>query len=284
MNSKKIDVRYNVSLRDYTTIKIGGKAKSFFEIHSPEELLEIIKKTDFSFYLLGNGSNILVKDGIILKPVVKLSSEFNYVRQKENDIEVGASTSLAFLLKYCLNKNLGGLEGLIGIPATLGGLLAMNASSFETSIFSCLKEVDVVDRKFGYKTLRKEDITLGYRFSSLKDYVILKARFNFAKNSFCKDKASEFIRTKIDTQDLGYPSCGCIFKNPPNFSAGLLIDSCHLKGLKRGDAKISYKHANFIINLGAAKYRDVDYLIKKIKETVYQKYKVELEEEIERWI
>jgi len=284
MNSKKVDVRYNVDLSDYTTIRIGGKAKSFFNVHSVEELLEIIKRADCSFYLLGNGSNILIKDSLILKPVAKLASEFNYIRQRGADIEVGASTPLVFLLKYCSNKNLGGLEGLIGIPATLGGLLAMNASSFETSVFTYLKEVDVIDHKTGYKTLKKEEITLGYRFSSLKDYAILGARFSLIKDSFSKDKASEFIKAKINSQDLDFPSCGCVFKNPPALSAGLLIDSCHLKGRKKGDAQVSYKHANFIINLGLAKYNDVDYLIKEIKEAVYKKYKVELEEEIERWI
>lgn len=283
MNLEKLELKRKVSLRAYTAIKIGGIADRFFKIHSVEDIITLIGRFGFSFYLLGAGSNLLIKDSLIKRPVIKLADEFSYLREVGNFLEVGASTPLVFLLKYCSRNNLGGLEYLIGIPATLGGLLAMNASSFGVSISTHLKEVDIVDSKASYKTLKKEEIELGDRFSSLKDYVILRARFDFIKDGFRKDKASEFINTRISRQDFSFPSCGCIFKNTPKFSAGFLIDSCGLKGLKRGDAQISNKHANFIVNLGSARYKDVDYLIQKAKCAVYDKYKINLEEEIKRW-
>jgi len=273
----------SVSLKNYTSIKIGGRAKYFYTAESINDLGKIVADIGSDFYLLGKGSNLLIADSLIEKPVVRLGKDFTYLKEKEDLLEVGASTPLSFLVEYCLENNLSGIENLVGIPATVGGLLAMNAASFGRSISSDLKEVDVMNREGEIKTYEKGEITLGYRFSSLQKYIILGARFRLSSKKNLRPKVDEFLGKRLSTQDFDFPSCGCIFKNTPEFSASFLIDSLRLKGMRKGDAQISQRHANFIINCGAAKYNDVDYLIQKIKDQIYKKYSIILQEEIKRW-
>jgi len=273
----------DVSLKNYTTIKIGGKAKYFYTAKNIDDLDKIVADIGPDFYLLGKGSNLLIADSLIEVPVVKLGENFAYLKEKGNLLEVGASTPLSFLIKYCLENNLSGVENLVGIPATVGGLLAMNAASFGRSISANLKEVDVMNREGGVKTLEKEEITFKYRFSSLQKYIILGARFRLSLKKGLRGKVSEFLGKRLSMQDFDFPSCGCIFKNTPEFNASFLIDSLRLKGLRKGGAQISLRHANFIVNCGCAKYNDVDYLIQKIKDQIYKKYSIILQEEIKRW-
>ena len=273
----------DVSLKKYTSIKIGGKAKRLYTAESIDDLDRIVADVGPDFYLLGKGSNLLITDSLIEKPVIKLGKNFTYLKEKGNLLEVGASTPFSFLIKYCLENNLSGVENLVGIPATVGGLLAMNAASFGRSISSNLKEVDVMNREGGVKTLEKREIVFGYRFSSLQKYIILGARFKLSSRKNLRRKVSEFLGKRLSTQDFDFPSCGCVFKNTPEFSASFLIDSSRLRGQRCGDAQISLRHANFIVNCGCAKYNDVDYLIQKIKDQIYKKYSIILQEEIERW-
>jgi len=289
MSSVKIEPQQNVELKSFTSIKIGGRARYFFEADSAEALRKIIGDFGSSFYILGKGSNLLIKDGLIKKPVVKLGKEFDYIREKQGCLEVGALTSLSFLIKYCVKKDLSGVENLAGIPASVGGLLRMNASSFGKSISSCVESVDVLDKQGRALALKKNDIACGYRESCLGDYFILGARLRLSKAAGIKEKIHNLLARRFELQDYSFPSCGCIFKNPlpaagsKPLGAGYLIESCGLKGLSKGGAQVSEKHANFIINKKNAKYKDVDCLIKKIKERVYKKYKIILEEEIKRW-
>jgi len=284
MSLKEIELKYNVDLRKYTSIKIGGKAQHFFLTSTRDDLHRVIKDIGPSFYVLGKGSNLLIQDRLIKKPIIKLGHDFNYIKKNGNFIEIGASTPLPFLIKYCIANNLAGLENLVGIPATMGGLIFSNASAYGSSISSCIKEVDLLDREGNFKTLKKNAITFDYRFSSLKDYIILGAKFSLSPDVNLKQKASNLLKKRLRSQDFNFPSCGCIFKNPANSeSAGFLIESCGLKKQRKGDAQVSGRHANFIINLGRARYSDVDYLIEKIKDRVYKKYNITLEEEIKRW-
>ncbi len=283
MNSEKTELRRGVGLKQYTALKIGGRAQRFFIIHSPESACRVVSDFGPALYILGGGSNLLVRDSLIRKPVVKLGEEFSYLKRRGGGLDLGASTPLSFLVKYCINNNLSGLENLAGIPATLGGLLAMNAASFGRSISDRLREVVTVDKNGDIRILQKKEIVFGYRFSSLKDYFILAAKFSLNPAGKIKSKVGDFLRKRFCTQEFGVATCGCIFKNPPGKQAGGLISSCGLGGLQRGGAQVSPKHANFIINRGRARYRDVDYLIRKIQDKVYKKYAVTLEEEIERW-
>jgi UDP-N-acetylmuramate dehydrogenase len=187
------------------------------------------------------------------------------------------------LLKYTLANNLGGFECLAGIPATVGGLVVMNASSYGREISACLHEVEVMDGSGNIKNLKKEEIFFSYRKSSLGDYVVLRSWFEIVKDHDVKAKVSNYLKTRMSKQDFEFPSCGCIFKNPVEKPAGFLIEACGLKGFKKNDAQISPKHANFIINLNKARYNDVDYLTSCIKESVHKKFGIVLEEEIKRW-
>ncbi len=284
MSLKKIELQKNVDLKKYSSIKVAGRGESLFLVANLVELKQIMQDLGLSFYLLGAGSNILIKDDLIKTPIIKLSGDFEHINKvDENLIDIGAATRLSVLVRYCLKNDLGGPEALVGIPATLGGLLAMNASSFGVSVFDIVTEVDILDQNTKVKTLKKDEIDFGYRMSSLDKTIILGARLSLEKNNSIKEKISKILNLRLDKQDFNYPSCGCIFKNPKEKPAGFLIESCGLKGLSKGGAMVSNKHANFIVNTGSAKYDDLDYLIRKIKEEVFSKYSIILEEEIKRW-
>lgn len=282
MSLKQEKLKRNYSLADFTTIKIGGEAKYFFTAEDGEALRKIVKKCQGNFYILGGGSNLLVSDSPIKKCVVRLGGGFDYIK-KDKYLEVGAATVLSKVIKYASANNFGGFDNLAGIPATIGGLVVMNASSFDREISACLREVEVMDAQGNIKNLKKEEISFSYRKSSLAGCIILRAWFEIVKDYDVKAKVSNYLKTRMSKQDFEFPNCGCIFKNPLEKPAGFLIEACGLKGFKKNDAQVSQKHANFIINLNKAKYADVDYLTKVIKENVHKKFGVVLEEEIKRW-
>jgi len=180
-------------------------------------------------------------------------------------------------------NNLGGLEFLAGIPGTLGGALAMNAGAHGKSIGNLVAQAKVIGYNNKIKLLKAREIKFGYRKSSLAKYVILGAVLKLIPRPkrAIQAEAEKYLALRKITQDYQYPSCGCFFKNPSGYSAGSLIDACGLKGKSFGRARVSQKHANFIINLGNAKAIDVLELIEIAKREVKNKFGVELEEEIQ---
>ncbi|MBD3264643.1 MAG: UDP-N-acetylmuramate dehydrogenase [Candidatus Omnitrophica bacterium] len=286
MYSNQARLSNPVDLRLYTTLKIGGCAALFFIINEKDQFPAVEKYCRENFYLLGNGSNILVKDKFIKTPVIKLGRGFCYLRHNNSFLEAGASTPLSFLIKYCLDNNISLAEKLVGIPATIGGMLAMNASSFGCSLASRLQEVEVYDLRSGTQAvLKKDEIEFSYRCSSLlrSGLLILRAQFRISRGKDLKAEIEKRIKERLKKQDFSSPSCGSVFKNPAVSPAARLIEACGLKGVKKGGAQVSGKHANFIINRGGASYRDVDFLIKMIKDKVFKKYNIILKEEIQRW-
>ncbi|MFA5271850.1 MAG: UDP-N-acetylmuramate dehydrogenase [Candidatus Omnitrophota bacterium] len=283
MNLKAVELKHNHNLKDLTTIKIGGQARHFFIVNTIDALRGLVTGLDNPYYVLGGGSNLLVKDSILDREVIKLGGEFDYISKGSRYLEVGSAVKLNSLIKYALKNSLGGLDNLAGIPATVGGLVTMNASSFNREISYFIKGVEVMDTSGNVEQIKKEDIVFSYRQSSLSKYIVLKVWFDFPKDDNLKAKINTFIKQRINAQDFSYPSCGCVFKNPKEYSAGFLIDSCNLKSLRQNGAQISSKHANFIINLGKASYEDVDYLINRAREEVHKKFGIILEEEIKRW-
>ena len=279
-----MSVKRNVGLKDLTSIRIGGKAKRLLVVNSRKEACLIVRKIGFSFYILGNGSNILVKDCLIERPVITLGRRFNYLVQKGEYLDVGASTSLSFLVKYCIRNNLSGLENLSGVPAQIGGLVAMNASAFGTNVSDLIQSVEVVNKNGEIEHLKKKQIQFSYRFSSLENYIVLSVRLGLKNSTNIKEKVRKILKKRFVSQECYLPSCGSIFKNPQGDKAGLLIDSCGLKGAEKGGAQVSVKHANFIVNKCSACYSDVEYLIRRIKDRVYSKYSVFLKEEVKRWV
>lgn len=284
MALKKNKAQKNVDLSLLSTWGIGGKAKNFFLVPGVFDLFNLAAKLKNHFYLLGNGSNLLIKNGLIKKPVIQLCGDFTTIQKRQGRVEAGPAVLLSDLVAYCAERNLTGLEKLAGMPATIGGMLAVNASSFGVTIFDCLEEVEVIDsRKNLIIRLEKDEIKRSYRYSGLKGKIITKAYFRFPKGENIKRKVQSAIRKRLKMQDFSLPSCGCVFKNPSIGPAAELIEKAGMKGKVRGGLKVSKKHANFIINWGKGSYRDADYLIKEIKDSVYRKEKIILEEEIERW-
>ena len=299
-------IQKNISLKNYTTFKIGGPAKYFFEARTKEDLIKAIKmakKFNLPFFILGGGSNILVSDrgyeGMIIK-VKSQKSKIKSTSQKSKIIEAEAGISLGQLVNLALKNNLTGFEWAVGVPGTLGGAIYGNAGwpSDKKNISAIIKEVEVLDisREPKIKKFNKSACQFKYRdsvFKHNKNLIILGAFLQLKKGDKIKIKKeiAEIIKKRKDKIPIE-PSAGCIFKNPApeqarygagplEFSAGELIDKCGLKGKKIGKAQISEKHANFIVNLGGAKSEDVIKLIKLVKQKVKNKFAIWLEEEIQ---
>ncbi|MGB9598831.1 MAG: UDP-N-acetylmuramate dehydrogenase, partial [Minisyncoccales bacterium] len=280
-------VKKNILLKNHTTFKIGGRAKYFFEAKRKEDLIRatfLAKKLKLPYFILGGGSNVLVSDkgfeGIVIKVENKNLSVLN------SEIYAEAGVKLAKIVNVAAENSLSGFEFLVGIPGTVGGAIFGNCGAFGKSIGDLIKEVEIFDLKSNcLKVLKKRDCAFSYRdsiFKKNKNLIILSAIFKLKRKK--KDeilkKMKENLKEKIKSQPLNFPSAGCIFKNPGKISAGKLIEMANLKGKKIGGAKISEKHANFILNFKKAKAKDVRRLIRFIKQKVKKKFGIVLEEEI----
>lgn len=287
--SLRIKLKEQESLKNHTTFRIGGAARYFIEPKNSVELkslLRLLIRYKISFLVLGSGSNILVSDKGVSGAVIRLSSNyFKKINYSGGFLEAKSGIPLSGLLIFAEKKGLSGAEFLAGIPGTLGGALIMNAGSQDKSIGELVKEITVMDRNGNIKNLPKNKIKFGYRNSSLGKYIILSARLELLKvdKQEVKEKITRYLSYRRLTQDLRYPSAGCVFKNPSGYSAGEIIDLCGLKGRRIGGASISERHANFILNFKNAKARDVLRLIDLIKKQVKKKFKINLEPEIKIW-
>ena len=282
-------VRQKEYLKDYTTFKIGGPAKFLIEpkdTHGLKRALNLLKRYKTPIFVLGAGSNILVSDKGVNAAVIRLvSAYFKKVRFRGNFCEAGSGAMLKQVISSATRRTLSGMEFLAGIPATLGGALVMNAGVAEKNIGDLVKTVTVMDYDGKIKNLNKKDIKFGYRTSNFSKYIILGACIKLTKSNKqeIKDKIKRYLSYRQATQDLSFANAGCVFKNPKRYSAGKLIDLCGLKGKRIGDACISNKHANFILNLNKAKSRDVLKLMGLIKARVKKKFNINLESEIRIW-
>jgi UDP-N-acetylmuramate dehydrogenase len=265
------EIKRNVLLKNYTAFKIGGRAKYFFVAKTKDDLVKTIlvaRKLKLPFFILGGGSNLLVSDrgfnGLVIKYGQPLSS---------------------YVLK--------GLEWAVSIPGTVQGAVYGNAGAFGKSMADVVEQVEVFDAKTGkVKIFKNKDCHFAYRnsiFKKKKNLIILSVKIKSKKSN--PQKIKQYLDYRKKTQPLSFFSAGSVFKNPPpeqspvrrksaGFSAGELIEKCNLKGKRVGDAQISEKHANFIINLGNAKAREVKKLINLVKKQVKDRFKIGLEEEI----
>jgi UDP-N-acetylmuramate dehydrogenase len=291
MNIKKElpNIKENVLLKNFTTFRIGGPAKYFLVAKKKEELIKAIslaKKLKIPFFIFGGGSNLLVADEGFKGLIIKIqNSKFKIQNSK---IVAEAGTILGQLVSASVKSGLTGLEWAIGIPGTVGGAIWGNAGAFGKSMADVTKTVTVFEiknQKSKIKILKNKDCKFGYResiFRHKKNLIIFSAiiQLKKGKKSEIKKKIKKYLEYRKKTQPLNFPSAGSVFKNPPGFFAAKLIEECGLKGKKIGGAKISEKHANFILNLGRAKAKDVLKLIKLIKEKVKKKFGIVLKEEI----
>ncbi len=291
----KGNCRFGESLSGHTTFRIGGRCSVWCEPKDLEDLKFILRyrrSKDAPLFIIGEGSNTLIKDRGFRGIVVHLDSPyFKKIEFKDRYILAGSGVRLEKLIQSALEKNLGGMEFLAGIPGSLGGALMMNAGIAERSqnqnlkfksIGDLVESITVMNYNGNIRNLDKDDSKFGYRTSNLSKYIVLSAVLRLRKEE--KERISEetkrFLKYRKDTQDLQYPSLGCIFRNPKGESAGRLIEACGLKGKRIGDAQISSKHANFIVNTKDAKAGDVLKLMRIIQREVYRKFRISLKPEI----
>ena len=291
-------IKFNRPLSAHTTFRIGGPAQVFFQpkdINDLRLLLINAKKDNIRVLVIGAGSNLLVDDKGVRGIVVKLTaSAFQNVVYSQGALRAGAGLLLSNLVKSALEHSLGGCEFLAGIPGTVGGALIMNAGITQKgkgqrlkvrAISDIVSAVTVMDYSGNVKVLKKKDIRFAYRSSSLYNYIVLDARLRLRKKNKkeIKAKLKKLLASRRQCQDYSYPNAGCVFKNPQGHSGGRLIDLCGLKGKCFGDACISYRHANFILNKGKARAKDVLRLIAFVRRKVKSKFGVTLEPEIKIW-
>ena len=282
-------MKTNVNLACLTSFKIGGAAKYFLEarnINQLQEALFFAKQTGIPVFILGSGSNILISDSGLSGLVIKLSGKFfRQIRSQGVYLESGAGIKLSRLILYAKDNGLSGLEFLTGIPGTLGGSLAGNAGAWGKSIGQLVRDVHVLDHHGKLKLLKAGKLKFTYRKSNLDKYVIISAKLKLSRLN--KDAIvlamREYVLQRKNTQNNNLPSAGCIFKNPGKYTAGRLIDVCGLKGRQKGGAVISKSHANFILNKGQAKSKDVLFLMDLMQKKVKTRFKVDLRPEIKIW-
>ncbi len=280
-------IKYNVYLRDYSTFGIGGKTVCLLEPTTIKELIKCIKAcitNKFKYQVIGNGSNILFKSSNEKRVIITTKKLERIFKLKGDEVCVSAGVFISELILWCKDKGLSGLEELYGIPATIGGMVMMNAGAFNRQIFDNLIEIETLC-KGKKKTIKKEDIKIGHHFTNLlkTDTIVLSAKFKFQRlaPSVISSKIKEIIKLRLEKQPLG-KSAGCVFRpTSDKVPAGLLIDKAGLKGLSVGGAVVSEKHANFILNSGAASDKDVKALIKIIKTKVKEQFNISLKREIE---
>ena len=287
-NIKKIlkgKIRENVCMKEYNTWKIGGTAQYFFEPYNLDDLkifLENLNDTEIIF--LGNGSNVLIRDGGVNGCVISLKNTLNnYISNKKGKYVFEAGLSCMKIAQITAKDNYGGLEFLCGIPGSLGGALAMNAGCYGGNIWEHVSEVSLIDKNGILLTKNKSEFKYSYRNVELKDNnFFIGATFNLEKNESKNslDIIKEYLKDRRNKQPTGLPSCGSVFKNPENYHAANLIESSGLKSYKIGHAYVSEKHANFIITEGPASSANVEDLIEFIQKTVFEKKNIFLETEV----
>lgn len=291
LTKKKIEYKKDSEIRQFLTIKVGGKVSYIITVHETEELKGLLQYLFFSerkFILLGGGSNIIFPDKSS-DIIVIINKTSGITVQDENIIKVDSGITNKSLLKFCSKNNIGGLEFLSGIPGTIGGAAAVNAGAFGESISDILINAEIFTNSGKTVLKRKEYFNFKYRNSIFKygNEVILSIylKFNFAENEDIKKKANEILKFRTERHpSYSALTSGCFFKNPvvegKKISAGKLIENSNLKGYKDRNILISEKHSNFVINTGKASFKEIKDIEKKIIGKVYEDKGIFLEREV----
>src|SRR5438128_5801574 len=283
------DFRAGTSLSDLTSLGIGGTTDllRITKHDSIPELIGLLERHDIPYKFLGGGSNLLVGDGELSWVILQLAKPDPEIVLEGNFAHVDAAADLGRTVTFCAKHDLGGMEGLIGVPGTVGGALRMNAGAYGMQIGTYVREVQLyraAARKI--ETLRGHQISFEYRHTSFAaDDMMLAVILELPSKPYneilngiriCNEK-------RRSSQPLGQKIAGCIFKNPPGASAGRMIDELGLKGLSVGDAKVSDRHANFFVNAGRASAKDMLALISDVRGRVENAFGVKLENEVVVW-
>ena len=283
INSKK-NIYFEEELSKYSWFNLGGTAEIMFKPDTIEELSKFLEKNKKKIYVLGAGSNTLIRDGGIRGVAIKLSSKFSYLKIiNENIIEVGASTLDKSLSNFAKDNSLSGFEFLSGIPGSVGGAIRMNCGCYGTDISKILISIDVINFKGKKSEIKADQINFFYRGSSLpNDLIVLSAKFKGLpdKKDAIQKRQNLLIEKKKKNQPSRVKTCGSTFKNPKNEKAWKLIKKSNCDKIKVGKIKISDKHCNFFINEGNGTSKDIEKLIAIVKKEVLKNTGVNLELEI----
>ena len=282
----------NVPLKEHTTYKVGGIASCFVyptNVKNLIQLLKYVKKNNIKYKILGNGSNTLFSDKEYTGIIIKLN-HFDHIEVKDTLVVVGGGYNLMKLASLTARKSLTGLEFASGIPGTVGGAVYMNAGAYKSDMGYVVKRVKVLTPDYRVITMTNKELDFHYRtsfFQKHPEYICLEATIglNKGKKEEIYKVNQERKKRRLESQPLEYPSAGSVFRNPEGLFAGKLIEDLGLKGLTKGGAQISTKHANFIINKGNAKASDIKELIEFTQDAVEDKYHVKLkvEQEFVNW-
>ncbi|MBQ5699229.1 MAG: UDP-N-acetylmuramate dehydrogenase [Lachnospiraceae bacterium] len=281
-----MEVRINEPMMKHTSFRAGGAARWFAVPETAEELKAVLaacRKADTPWYVIGNGSNLLVSDkgfpGVIIS-----TDKFDRLEVNGTEITVGAGVMLSKLANTAYKAGLTGLEFAAGIPGTVGGACVMNAGAYGSEMINVLQSVTVLTPEGTVETLPAESLELGYRTSVIpkKGYLVLEAVMSLTEGNMEESKAlmDDLAFRRKDKQPLEFPSAGSTFKRPAGHFAGKLIEDCGLKGFTVGGAQVSEKHAGFVINKGGATASDIYNLCKEVEKRVKAEFGVSLEMEV----
>ena len=297
MNQKVIEKFWNLLGKDrvlvdepmkrHTTFRIGGPADFFLLPSTVDEvrgILEICREEELPYFILGNGSNLLVSDKGYRGVIIQLYRNFSNISVEGNEICASSGALLSQIAAAARNASLTGFEFAGGIPGTLGGAVFMNAGAYGGELKDVLKEAVVMTEQGEILTLPVEKLDMGYRTSRIKKagYLVLEARLVLEQGDMDKirDITKDLTEKRVSKQPLEYPSAGSTFKRPEGYFAGKLIMDAGLRGYQIGDAQVSEKHCGFVINKGNATAADVLTLIENVREKVQEQFGVTLEPEV----
>lgn len=284
----KDKIKYNEKMSKYTTMRVGGPCDCIVfpdEISKIKEVIDFCKNENITFFVIGNGSNLLVKDEGIHGVVIKLGHRFGKIELDGEYILAYAGATMPALSQLAKKNSLKGLEFACGIPGTIGGGVKMNAGAYGSQISDILYEVTYMDEKEEIKTIKNKECSFGYRksiFTINPNYVILSAKFKLERGNIdeIENKMRVNSLARKTKQPLEYPNFGSVFKRPEGYFVGKLVDDAGLRGYKIGGAQVSTKHTGFIVNVDNATCKDVLNLIEYVQTTVYNKFNVKLTPEV----
>lgn len=279
-------IKQNEPMKNHTSFKVGGPVDFLVFPDSREKLIKLIglcKVHSMPFFIMGNGTNLIVKDGGYKGVIIKLTF-MNHVEVEGLRVISESGAMLSAVANAALKKNLKGLEFASGIPGTVGGAITMNAGAYGPEMKDVVEWAEVMDMEGNILYLSNEELELSYRMSIIQknNYIVLRAAFKLEEGNYTdiKNRMDELNARRSDKQPLTYPSAGSTFKRPNGYFAAKLIDDAGLKGLSVGGAKVSEKHSGFVINYNNATARDILNLIAEVKRLVFEKEQIELEPEI----
>ncbi|WEG12130.1 UDP-N-acetylmuramate dehydrogenase [Pullulanibacillus sp. KACC 23026] len=279
-------VKINEPLKNYTFTKTGGNADCLVLPITYEEVQQVIRfaqHTSIPVTILGNGSNVIIRDGGIRGLVINLTA-MNDVSRRGNHLIAQSGAKIIDVSRIAYEESLTGLEFACGIPGTVGGAVYMNAGAYGGEVKDVLDDALVVTKEGDLLRLTNEELKFSYRHSIIpeKEYLVLEASFrlNLGNPAAIKEKMDELTFLRESKQPLEYPSCGSVFKRPPGFFAGKLIQDSGLQGVQIGGVQVSTKHAGFMVNVGNGTATDYVQLIHHVQHVVKEKFNVNLETEV----